>query len=115
MPNEDRYYRELEEQHYDQQDAYLTTETPTECNYDEPLEDGQCYWQVQHGWNKPVYISDDLDDINEYMEATYEDGGGYATYYDAVTGLTDEEGTSVKYVIYVNGEVKRYAKIPNGN
>lgn len=115
MANEDSYYRQLENRYYAKQDACEPTETPRECNYDEPLEDGQCYWQVQHGWNEPVYISDDLDDINEYMEATYEDGGGYATYYDAVTGLTDEEGTSVKYVIYANEEIKKYDKIPNRN
>ncbi|WP_333603927.1 hypothetical protein [Lactobacillus acetotolerans] len=113
MANEDSYYRQLENRYYGKQDSCKPSETPRECNYGEPLEDGQCYWQVQHGWCKPTYIGDTLDDINEYMEATYEAGGGYDTYIDAVTALTDEEGTSIMYVIYTDGEVKRYASIPN--
>lgn len=115
MYNEDKHYHQLEDQYYEKLNTYKPIEVPTECNYDEPLEDGRCYWQVKHGWNEPTYIGDDLDDINGYMEQEYDDGGGYDTYIDAVTALTDEEGTSVKYVIYTNGEVKNYGYVAKQN
>lgn len=100
MANEDYWHHQELNAYLKHQDEPEPIEVPIDVNGEE-LEPGGNYWRVRHGYiADPVYILDNLDDINAYMEQNYEDGGGLDDYYEAVVQLTDTEENCIAYVLY---------------
>ncbi|WP_461243637.1 hypothetical protein [Secundilactobacillus muriivasis] len=99
MANEDYLHRQELNAYLHHQDEPAPIEVPIDADGD-ALEPGCFYWRVQYGWADPVYIFDDLDGINDYLEATYEDGGGIDDYHEAVKQIAEEEAEHISYLLY---------------